>query len=206
MRRERSLKLIIASLNKGKIREFTKLFQEMDIEVSSLIDYPDLPEVEETGTTFEENARIKAETIAKLTGSLVLADDSGLVVPALDGEPGIYSARYAGEPKDDKANISKLLRNLSQLDATDRSAYFVSYLVVAHPVSESLVVEGRVEGEIAQQPSGAEGFGYDPVFYVASEQATFAQISIERKNQISHRAVALKALLQQLPQWLERLK
>lgn len=132
------MKLIIASLNKGKIREFTKLFQEMDIEVSSLIAYPDLPEVEETGTTFEENARIKAETIAKLTGSLVLADDSGLVVPALDGEPGIYSARYAGEPKDDKANISKLLRNLSQLDATDRSAYFVSCLVVAHPVSENL--------------------------------------------------------------------
>ncbi|MDO4432932.1 MAG: XTP/dITP diphosphatase [Aerococcaceae bacterium] len=197
------MKLIIASQNKGKIREFTRLLTPLGIEITSLLDYPELPDVEETGTTFEENARLKAETIANLTGCLVLSDDSGLVVPALGGAPGVYSARYAGEPKDDKANIVKLLHELE--NQSDRQAYFVSCLVVAHPTQESLVVEGRAYGEIAQQPSGEDGFGYDPVFYVASEDATFAQVSIERKNQISHRANALALLLQKLPEWLKGL-
>lgn len=199
------MKLIIASQNKGKIREFNQLLSAFGMEISSLLDHPELPDVEETGTTFEANARLKAETIAHLTGHLVLSDDSGLVVPALNGEPGVYSARYAGEPKDDKANITKLLQRLEGKSDDEREAYFVSCLVIAHPTKESLVVEGRAYGHILTQESGQEGFGYDPIFYAPSEGATFAEIPLERKNQISHRANALKQLLERLPNWLEEL-
>ena len=173
------------------------------IEVVSLLDYPDLPEVEETGDSFEANARLKAESIAKLLNLPVLADDSGLVVPYLNGAPGIYSARYAGQPKSDQANIDKLLREMSQASGDQRQAYFVTCLVLASPEHDSHVVEGRAYGTIALEPSGDSGFGYDPVFYVDQEGATFAQIPLSRKNQISHRANAIKALLASLPEWLE---
>ena len=148
------MKLVIATQNKGKVAEFERLLGPKGIEVVSLLDYPDLPEVEETGDSFEANAQLKAETIAKRLNLPVLADDSGLVVPYLNGAPGIYSARYAGQPKSDKANIDKLLREMSQ-------------------------ASGDQEG------------------------ATLAQIPLSRKNQISHRANAIKALLASLPEWLE---
>lgn len=195
--------ILIASQNQGKIAEFKALFAPLNIEVKSLSDFPELEDVEETGTTFEENARLKAETIAKITNTVVLADDSGLCVDALDGAPGIYSARYAGEPTDSTKNNQKLLAEM--VDITDRQAHFVCCLVVAHPKMSSLVVEGKAYGEILTTLSGEKGFGYDPLFYVESEGQTFAQISKERKNQISHRANALQQLLTQLPLWLEEL-
>ena len=194
----RFLKLVIATQNKGKVAEFERLLGPKGIEVVSLLDYPDLPEVEETGDSFEANARLKAESIAKLLNLPVLADDSGLVVPYLNGAPGIYSARYAGQPKSDKANIDKLLREMSQARGDQRQAYFVTCLVLASPDHDSYVVEGRAYGTIALEPSGDSGFGYDPVFYVDQEGATFAQIPLSRKNQISHRANAIKALLASL--------
>lgn len=197
------MKLVIATQNKGKVAEFERLMGPKGIEVVSLLDYPDLPEVEETGDSFEANARLKAESIAKLLNLPVLADDSGLVVPYLNGAPGIYSARYAGQPKSDKANIDKLLREMSQARGDQRQAYFVTCLVLASPDHDSYVVEGRAYGTIALEPSGDSGFGYDPVFYVDQEGATFAQIPLSRKNQISHRANAIKALLASLPEWLE---
>lgn len=201
----KSLKLVIASQNKGKIQEFKQLFAPLGIQVTSLLDYPEIPEVDETGDTFEANARLKAETIAHTLNCLVLSDDSGLVVPALNGEPGVYSARYAGEPKDDQRNIEKLLTQLHDVQAPNRMAYFVCCLVVAHPKKASLVIEGRAYGEIAHEVHGAGGFGYDPVFYVPDEGQTFAQLGSERKNQISHRANALKSLMLELPKWLEEI-
>ena len=196
------MKLVIATQNKGKVAEFGRLFAPHGIEVVSLLDYPELPDIEETGTTFEANARLKAETIANLLQLPVLADDSGLNVPYLNGEPGVYSARYAGEPKSDAANIQKLLTKLADVPSQDRQAYFVTCLVLAAPNEESVVVEGRAYGEITTEVRGQGGFGYDPIFYVDSERATFAEIPAERKNQISHRANALKALMTQLPEWL----
>lgn len=199
------LKVLIASHNKGKVKEFKQMFQALELEVESLLDYPEIEEVEETGSTFEANARLKAETIAQIMNCMVLADDSGLVVPALDGEPGVYSARYSGEPKDDTRNNLKLLERLEEVATEDRSAYFVSCLVMAYPNHESLIVEGRAYGEILPELKGTDGFGYDPLFYVEQEGYTFAEISLERKNQISHRANATKQLLEELPKWLEGL-
>ncbi|WP_124058853.1 XTP/dITP diphosphatase [Vaginisenegalia massiliensis] len=200
------MKLIIASHNTGKIKEFQALFSQFpQIELTSLIDYPEIAEVEETGMTFEENARLKAETIAQQMNCLALSDDSGLVVPSLNGEPGVYSARYAGLEKNDQANIDKLLANLEGKSAQERKAYFVSCLVLSHPKVDSLVVEGRAYGHILPQVTGDQGFGYDPVFFSDEEQASFAEIPLERKNQISHRAKALAKLLEVLPDWLEEI-
>ncbi|QQA38152.1 XTP/dITP diphosphatase [Tuanshanicoccus lijuaniae] len=192
-------KILIATHNPGKVKEFTTLFSPLGIKVESLLDYPELEEVEETGATFEENARLKAETIARMTNSMVLADDSGLCVDALNGAPGIYSARYAGEPTDNLKNNQKLLSALEGV--ANRQAHFICCLVLAHPDVDSLVVEGRVDGEIATQMHGEQGFGYDPVFYIPSEQKTFAQMP-EKKSEIGHRAMALKALLEKMPDWL----
>ncbi|WP_446449211.1 XTP/dITP diphosphatase [Tuanshanicoccus lijuaniae] len=194
-------KILIATHNPGKVKEFTTLFSPLGIKVESLLDYPELEEIEETGTTFEENARLKAETIARIINGMVLADDSGLCVDALNGAPGIYSARYAGEPTDNLKNNQKLLAALE--GEANRQAHFICCLVLAHPDVDSLVVEGRVDGEIATQMHGEQGFGYDPVFYIPSEQKTFAQMP-EKKSEIGHRAMALKALLEKMPDWLNQ--
>ncbi|HFI0463514.1 TPA: XTP/dITP diphosphatase [Streptococcus suis] len=193
--------IIIASHNPGKVKEFRSLFQDLAIEVKSLADYPELTEVEETGTSFEENASLKAETIAKALNTMVIADDSGLCVHALDNAPGVYSARYAGQPSDARKNNLKLLENMQGVE--DRSAHFVCVLAVAHPQKEILLIRGQAEGQILDHLTGDQGFGYDPLFYVESEGATFAQISKQRKNEISHRAQAFNQLMKVLPQWLE---
>ncbi|MGF3066003.1 XTP/dITP diphosphatase [Facklamia sp. P12945] len=197
------MKLIIASHNPGKIAEFKALFEAFDLQVQSLLDYPEIPEVEETGTTFEENARLKAETIAKEMNCLALSDDSGLCVPALNNEPGVYSARYAGEEKNDERNRLKLLENLKEFNGDQRKAYFTTVIVLADPQKDSLVVEGNVEGIITKEPIGEGGFGYDSLFYYPQDQQTFAQISAERKNQISHRGQAVEKLKEKLNDWLE---
>lgn len=176
---------------------------QLELPLESMANYPDLAEVEETGVTFEENARLKSETIAKLTGEIVLADDSGLVVPSLDGEPGVYSARYSGVGHNDYQNNLKLLDELARRSPDDRSAYFVACLVVSHPDCESLVVEGRAYGEVLTELAGKDGFGYDPLFYVPSEGKTFAEMTLTQKNRLSHRGVAIQQLRTLLPQWLK---
>ncbi|MFC5466772.1 XTP/dITP diphosphatase [Lederbergia graminis] len=187
-------KVIIATKNKGKAKEFEALFSKFNLEVLTLLDIENAPDVEETGATFEENAVLKAEAISRFTRSIVVADDSGLVVDALDGRPGIYSARYAGEEKNDEANINKLLSELKDVQQEERTARFYCALAVAIPEEETLVVAGKCEGLIMNERRGTNGFGYDPVFYVPSLEQTMAELSSEQKNSISHRANALKNL------------
>lgn len=199
------MKIIIASHNKGKVEEFNEMFKHLNIEVVSLLEFPEIEEVEETGNTFEANARLKAETIAQQLGHITLADDSGLVVPALNGEPGVYSARYAGVDKDDKANNQKLLDKMKDLTGSDRQAYFNSTLVLAYPNAESLVVEGTVDGVILDKEQGEEGFGYDPLFYYPPLGKSFGELSLASKNNISHRAQAMIKLNEHISKWIEGL-
>lgn len=197
------MKILIASHNAGKVAEFKELLASSQVDVESLLDYPEIAEVEETGKTFEENARLKAETIAQLLMQVVIADDSGLMVDALHGAPGVFSARYSGEPKDDQRNNRKLLKELAGLAPEQRTARFVSCIVAAYPGKESLVVQGQVDGYILDQAQGTAGFGYDPLFYYPEKEKTFAQMPLAEKNKISHRAKAFEKLQTALPQWLE---
>ncbi|RST76254.1 XTP/dITP diphosphatase [Siminovitchia acidinfaciens] len=186
--------VIIATKNKGKAKEFERLFSKYGIIVKTLVDVPEIPDIEETGKTFEENAVIKAEAIAKISDSYVVADDSGLVIDALDGRPGVFSARYAGEEKSDEANIDKVLSELAGVSEEDRTARFYCALAIAGPDIETVTVNGTCEGLILNERRGAGGFGYDPIFSVPSEGKTMAEMSAERKNELSHRAAAMKNL------------
>ena len=193
--------ILIATGNKGKAKEFEAIFKEKGLDVKTLLDFPNVPEVEETGKTFAENALLKAETISKQFNCLVLADDSGLMVDALNGQPGVYSARYAGKLKSDAANNAKLMHELTDIPQTERTAKFHCTLAVAAPGKESLVVEGEVKGEILAIPRGDNGFGYDPLFLVPSLNKTMAELSGSEKNKISHRAQAIKALDSAWDEW-----
>lgn len=195
--------IVIATRNPGKAKEFAALFAKEGYQTKTLLDYPDLPDVEETGTTFEENARLKAETIAQLLQQPVLADDSGLVVDALNGMPGIFSARFAGERKSDAANNAKLLHELTDVPDEKRTAHFHCTLVFAAPQKESLVVEADWDGRIARIPQGDNGFGYDPLFVVPGFDKTSAELTSEEKNEISHRGMAVKDLERTWKEWLE---
>jgi XTP/dITP diphosphohydrolase len=186
--------VIIATKNAGKVKEFQTLFAEKGLTVKSLLDVENAPDVEETGETFAENAILKAETIANYLNKVVIADDSGLAVDALGGKPGVYSARYAGEHKNDKENMAKVLEELKGVPFEQRTARFHCALAVAIPNQRTVVVEGTCEGYIAEAPTGTNGFGYDPIFYVPEQQKTMAELSKEEKNKISHRANALKKL------------
>lgn len=196
--------IVIATGNEGKAKEFEALFAQKGYTIQTLNDFPELKEVEETGETFAENALLKAESVAKELNTTVLADDSGLKVDALGGQPGVYSARYAGKEKDDAANNAKLLSELSELTEEERGAQFHCTLALAHPEKESLVIEGEVEGIIIGVPRGENGFGYDSLFYVPEEEKTMAELSSEEKNKISHRAVALKKLENQFDEWMKQ--
>ncbi|KAB7708592.1 XTP/dITP diphosphatase [Bacillus aerolatus] len=191
--------VIIATKNKGKAKEFTSLFADYGIEVKTLLDYPLFEDVEETGETFEENAVLKAETISAQTGQLVIADDSGLMIDALDGRPGVYSARYAGEEKDDKANIEKVLHELKGTPADERTARFYCALAIARPGKETVTVSGVCEGIITEEKQGTNGFGYDPIFWVEQFGKTMAELQPDEKNSISHRGQAIKKLDNMLP-------
>lgn len=195
--------IVIATRNPGKAKEFAALFAKEGYQTKTLLDYPDLPDVEETGKTFEENARLKAETIAQLLQQPVLADDSGLVVDALNGMPGIFSARFAGERKSDAANNAKLLHELTDVPDEQRTAHFHCTLVFAAPKKESLVVEADWDGQIARIPQGDNGFGYDPLFIVPGYNKTSAELTSEEKNEISHRGMAVKELERSWKEWLE---
>lgn len=194
--------IVIATRNAGKAREFKTLFGKAGYRVETLLDYPDLPEVEETGSTFAENARLKAETIARLLDRPVLADDSGLSVDALDGLPGIYSARFAGSGHNDAANNAKLLAMMAPFKGEKRHAVFHCTLAFAAPHKKTLVVSADWGGQIATVPQGNDGFGYDPLFFLPEYDCTAAQLPPEQKNRISHRALAVRKLEKVWQAWL----
>lgn len=185
---------MIATKNQGKVNEFRDLFASKGIIVKSLLDYPDVGDIEETGTTFSENAQIKAEEIANKLHIPVIADDSGLSIDYLDGRPGVYSARYAGEHKNDLDNLNKVLDELMGVPKEKRSAKFHCALALAIPGEKTQIVEGTCEGIISEEPIGDKGFGYDPIFFVPEKGQTMAQLSKDEKNEISHRGNALRKL------------
>lgn len=190
------INIVLATGNKGKVKELSELLADHQINVVPQSNF-DVPEVAETGTTFVENAIIKARHAAKLTGLPAIADDSGLEVDALKGAPGIYSARYAGENATDQDNIDKLLIAMKDVDDEKRSARFHCVLVfMRHEADPTpIICHGSWEGSICRQQKGREGFGYDPIFSVSGYQETAAELSKELKNQLSHRGQALTKLL-----------
>ncbi|EGQ2704726.1 TPA: XTP/dITP diphosphatase [Staphylococcus pseudintermedius] len=182
--------IVIASSNQGKINDFKVIFSEDNvIGINEMIEDFD---VEETGTTFEENARLKSEAAAKLLNATVIADDSGLEVAALNGEPGVYSARYAGVQKSDEANIEKVLKGLENEE--NRAARFVCVISMTTATGETTTFKGTVEGEITLSQIGENGFGYDPIFLIPERQKTMAQLTAEEKSEISHRRKAIDQL------------
>jgi len=187
-------KIILGSQNKGKLLEIAAILSDAPIQIVSLADFPGAPDVEETGVTFQENAELKALTLARHLNEWVLADDSGLEVDALGGAPGVYSARFAGKHGDNAANNQKLLDELDGLDESARTARFRCVIALASPERVLLTVSGKVEGRIAFEPEGVGGFGYDPLFIYPPERKTFGQLSADFKNGVSHRANALKEL------------
>lgn len=192
-------KLILATRNRHKVEELEALLSPFQIEVFSALDFPDLPDVIEDGTTFEENASKKAIEIARQTGYYALADDSGLSVDVLNGEPGIYSARYAGEPSNDAANNQKLLNRLTDVPDGQRSAHFVSVIAYASPEGIIHTFRGICEGVILREPRGTNGFGYDPLFYLPERGLSMAELEPSEKNVMSHRARAYQKFIA----WLE---
>ncbi len=185
--------LLVSTRNAHKVGEIRAILGP-DFEVSDLSILPHMPEVEETGATFEENAALKAVAASMLFDGWVLADDSGLEVDALGGAPGVISARYAGEPSNDSANNALLLKNLSGVRGKDRSARFRCVMVVARNGRKLAAFSGSVEGVIINEPKGTSGFGYDPLFVPEGFCETFAQLGAETKNGLSHRARALQGL------------
>jgi len=181
--------LVIASRNKGKTAEIRDLLNNFPVKIKSLDDFGKIPTVEEDGETFDENAYKKASFTARILGLPALADDSGLLVEALGGAPGVHSARYAGENATDKERLSKLLREME--GKKNRRAAFACAISIAVPTGQALTYEARCEGLIAEKPAGRNGFGYDPVFYYPPYKKTFAQVSGEEKNRVSHRGRAL---------------
>lgn len=195
--------IMVATGNPGKAREFTKMFEASGYTVKTLKDFPELPDVAETGNTFEDNARLKAETIANILQVPVLADDSGLKVDALGGMPGVYSARFAGPQKSDAANNAKLLHELTDVPDEKRTAQFHCTLVFAAPKKESLVVAADWPGRIGRIPRGANGFGYDPLFIPQGMERSSAELDPAEKNRISHRGQAIALLQEKWQSWLE---
>jgi XTP/dITP diphosphohydrolase len=198
--------VIIATKNPGKAREFEDIFARRGVVIRTLLDYPEISDVEETGQSFEENAILKAEAISKQLKKMVIGDDSGLIVDALDGRPGIYSARYAGEEKNDQANIDKVLNELKDIPLESRAARFYCALAFVTPGQKTTTVSGTCEGRILKEGRGTNGFGYDPIFYVVEKDCSMAELSSDEKNTISHRANALKKLDAILDSVLERVE
>mgnify|MGYP004473864571 CR=1 FL=1 len=191
--------IIIATKNQNKAKEFAALLAPYQLEVKTLADFPTL-EIVEDGTTFEENARKKAQAAVEAFNLPVLADDSGLMIDTLNGEPGVYSARYAGD-HDDAANNQKVLTKLKDVPFEQRTAHFHTTIVGLKPNRDEIVVNGQVNGHILEAPQGENGFGYDPIFWVDELQVPMATLTMTEKNQISHRGRALQALMQQFKEW-----
>lgn len=193
-------KIIFATSNAGKMREIREILKDLNVEILSMKEAGIDVDIVEDGKTFEENALIKARAIRDLTGLLVLADDSGLEVDALNKEPGIYSARYMGEDTSYDLKNANIIERLSGLNGEERSARFVCVIAAAFPDGTEETRRGTIEGQIAHAPAGENGFGYDPIFYVPEYKCTTAQLPSEQKNEISHRGKALRAMKEVLCQ------
>ena len=195
------MKLVLASKNKKKLVEMNEILSHLGIEVCSEAEAGVDVEVEETGTTFEENSLLKARAVMEASGLPAIADDSGLCVDALNGAPGVYSARYGGEGLDDTGRCRLLLENMK--GQMPRTAKFVSVITCCFPSGDVLTARGECPGTIAFAPQGEGGFGYDPVFFVPEMRKTFGQLTPEEKNAISHRGVALRAFGEKLKEYME---
>ena len=201
--------IVLATRNQGKIREFAGLMRPFNLHVLGLDDFHDVPDIEETGKTFAENALLKACGVSRATGLIAIADDSGLEVDALDKAPGVYSARYSETPDaaaTDASNIKKLLAELDNVPDERRGGRFRCCIAACAPSGEHLLAEGEWQGVVTRSPVGSNGFGYDPVFFDKEKGCTTAQMTQEEKNGRSHRARAVAALLEQWPAfWQARL-
>lgn len=193
--------IVLATGNQGKIKEFASFFEQYNIHALTLLDITSsIPTVEETGSTFKENATLKSEQVARVVNKPTIADDSGLVIDALNGEPGVFSARYAGEGSSDEANMEKVLHEMKQIPAKERTARFVCVIAISIPGKPTVHYTGYCEGTITSAKVGANGFGYDPIFKPTGKTKTMAQLSAIEKNEISHRGQAFK----QLAKWLDK--
>lgn len=190
--------ILLATRNQGKVRELQALVRDLPIELISLDDVPDSPEVEEDGKTFEENALKKARVTAHATGLATLADDSGLCVDALDGRPGVLSARYAGEDSTDRDKCHRILEEMAGIPEEARTARFVCILALARPDGKETLFRGICEGRITFEPRGKWGFGYDPIFWYEDAGCTFAEMDRDAKNRVSHRGKALQSFAEYL--------
>lgn len=193
--------IVIASKNLGKIAEFKRILGEVGISIITDIEFPD---VDESGSTFEENALLKAHAISRYTNLPVLADDSGLAVDYLGGAPGIFSARWSGVHGDDGANIKRLLEDLNGVALENRGAKFIAVLALVRPDGEELLVRGELRGKIRNQPVGLNGFGYDPIFEPENSNRTLGEMSAAEKDAISHRSKALTELTPRIRPFLSR--
>jgi len=191
--------LILATKNRHKVVEIAEIMKDVPIRLLTLADFPNIPDIEETGDTFAENALLKAREVYQTTNTITLSDDSGLEVDALNGAPGIYSARFAGETKSAAANNIKLLRELQNTPDAQRTAQFRCVVAIVTPDFEK-IVEGIIRGKIIRAPRGKAGFGYDPLFAPDGYSQTFAELGAEVKNRISHRARAFTAAKEMLKQ------
>jgi XTP/dITP diphosphohydrolase len=198
------MKLLVATSNQGKLRELKQLLAPLDLDVMGLDQLDNPPVVTEDGATFTDNARKKALTLARFSGCLTLADDSGLCVDPLDGAPGVFSARYAGEQGDDKANNVRLVKELRETPLNQRKAHFHCCIALAWPDGRCNTVDGRVDGLIIDQERGTHGFGYDPLFLVPEYGKTMAELPADIKNRISHRGRALQKILPLLKEIIQR--
>jgi XTP/dITP diphosphohydrolase len=198
------MKLLVATGNQGKLKEIRHLLAETDLEVIGLEQFPDAPEVVEDGATFAANACKKAQEMAQFSGCLTLADDSGLVVDALDGAPGVHSARYAGEQGNDAANNAKLLTEMAEVVDEQRQAAFHCVMALVTPGGDCQTFTGKVSGLIMRGERGDGGFGYDPLFMVPEYGKTMAELPLDIKNRISHRGAALRQLIPALKELLSK--
>jgi XTP/dITP diphosphohydrolase len=187
--------IVVASTNAHKVKEIAAILKPYGWEVKSLLDFPNLPDVRETGATFEENAILKATTIAKVLNQPVLADDSGIEVDALNGMPGVLSARWAGSQKNDEANLNLLLSQLADVPAERRTARYVCVAAYATPAGETKTARGEWEGVVGFELAGSNGFGYDPIFYLPELGKSVAELSAAQKDEKSHRHRAFNELV-----------
>ena len=191
------MKLVLATRNSHKATELKRILEELDLdcELLTVADFPNAPEVEETETTFEGNALLKARALAKFTGLAAIADDSGICVDALDGNPGVLSARWSGATENvDQANLELVLEQISEVDERNRGAHFMCAAVAVFPDGTELIATGKMHGSLLRKPQGSNGFGYDPIFVPTGFTKTTAEMSASEKDAISHRGIALKDL------------
>ena len=199
------MKIVIATHNKDKLKELKSGFSDLDVKLLDLSSFPEIGEIIEDGDTLRKNAYIKAKTVLDITGLPAIADDTGLEVDFLNGKPGVYTARFAGENCTYQDNVNKILKVMKNVPKSERGAEFKTSMVFLDKKKE-LYSDGKVKGLISKKIKGLAGFGYDPLFYVLKEGKTFAEMSMERKNIISHRGLAIKALNSKLNSYLKTFK